>query len=104
APTPQRTPRTQRITPFEIISPGVLCVLRSGSEPLMALLAAVVFDFDGIILDSETAEFESHRRIYQRHGAALTPEEWCDQIGIWSEAHDRRWCDRLNDLSGAAME
>jgi len=70
----------------------------------MALLAAVVFDFDGIILDSETAEFESHRRIYQRHGAALTPEEWCDQIGIWSEAHERRWCDRLNELSGVSME
>jgi HAD superfamily hydrolase (TIGR01509 family) len=70
----------------------------------MARLAAVVFDFDGIILDSETAEFESHRRIYERHGALLTPEEWCDQIGIWSEAHERRWCDRLNELSGAAME
>ena len=48
----------------------------------MSSLAAVVFDFDGIILDSETAEFESHRRIYERCGVPLTPGEWCDQIGI----------------------
>ena len=70
----------------------------------MFSLAAVIFDFDGIILDSETAEFESHRQIYDRYGAALTPDEWCDQIGIYSEAHERRWCDRLNELYGAAME
>ena len=32
----------------------------------MSQLAAVVFDFDGIIIDSETPEFESHRRIFER--------------------------------------
>ena len=47
--------------------------------------AAVIFDFDGVILDSETPEFESHRRIYEQCGAELTREEWCDQIGIWSD-------------------
>jgi beta-phosphoglucomutase-like phosphatase (HAD superfamily) len=44
-----------------------------------------VFDFDGIILDSETPEFESHRRIYEQCGAELTREEWCDQIGLFSD-------------------
>ncbi len=58
-------------------------------------LAAVVFDFDGVILDSETAEFESHRLIYERCGAVLTPEEWCDQIGVWTEGHEHFWSDRL---------
>jgi HAD superfamily hydrolase (TIGR01509 family) len=66
-------------------------------------LSAVVFDFDGVILDSETAEFESHRLVYERRGARLTPEEWCDQIGVWYEGHERRWCDRLNDLCGASI-
>jgi len=42
----------------------------------MSLLRAVVFDFDGIVLDSETAEYESHRRIYERCGASLTVGEW----------------------------
>jgi HAD superfamily hydrolase (TIGR01509 family) len=70
----------------------------------MSSLAAVVFDFDGVILDSESAEFESHRRIFERYGVPLTPEEWCDQIGIWVEEHERRWCTRLNERCGASME
>jgi len=70
----------------------------------MSSLAAVVFDFDGVILDSESAEFESHRLIFERYGVPLTPEEWCDQIGIWAEEHERRWCTRLNERCGAAME
>ena len=46
--------------------------------------AAVVFDFDGVILDSETPEYESHRRIFERCGATLTVDDWCDQIGVWT--------------------
>jgi HAD superfamily hydrolase (TIGR01509 family) len=69
----------------------------------MSVVAAVVFDFDGVILDSESAEFESHRRIFDRHGLPLTPEEWCDQIGVWVEEHERRWCARLNERCGASM-
>jgi HAD superfamily hydrolase (TIGR01509 family) len=57
----------------------------------MPRLAAVVFDFDGIIMDSETSEFESHRQAFERHGVALTIGEWCDQIGIWNDAQDQRW-------------
>ncbi len=62
-------------------------------DPFM--LAAVVFDFDGVILDSETPEYESHRRIYERCGASLTVEEWCDCIGVYSEEHEERWFTRL---------
>ena len=63
---------------------------------------AVIFDFDGVILDSETAEFESHRLIYERCGVPLTPAEWCDQIGIWVEGHEDRWAVRLRGLSDRA--
>ena len=56
----------------------------------MRRLAAVVFDFDGIVLDSETPEYESHRQIYERCGVPLTVEDWCGAIGIWSEGHDQR--------------
>jgi HAD superfamily hydrolase (TIGR01509 family) len=58
-------------------------------------VAAVIFDFDGIVLDSETPEFESHRRIYERCGVVLTVEEWCGVIGTWSEGHDEQWFTRL---------
>jgi HAD superfamily hydrolase (TIGR01509 family) len=70
----------------------------------MAGLAAVVFDFDGIILDSETAEFESHRLIYERCGVPLTPDDWCHQIGVWVEGHDDEWSARLSELSGRAPD
>ena len=65
-------------------------------------LAAVVFDFDGVILDSETAEFESHRLIYERYGVRLTPEDWCHQIGVWVEF--QHWSTRLGELSDRAPD
>ena len=57
--------------------------------------AAVIFDFDGIVLDSETPEYESHRRIYERCGVTLTVDQWCGVIGTWSENHDEQWFKRL---------
>ena len=67
-------------------------------------LAAVVFDFDGVVIDSETPEFESHRRIYERCGVPLTVDEWCDQIGLWSDEQDDRWAVRLRECSASAPE
>jgi HAD superfamily hydrolase (TIGR01509 family) len=58
-------------------------------------LAAVIFDFDGVILDSETPEYESNRLIYERCGVTLTVDEWCDQIGIYTEGQEERWFLRL---------
>jgi HAD superfamily hydrolase (TIGR01509 family) len=67
-------------------------------------VAAVIFDFDGVVLDSETPEFESHRRIYERCGVALTVDEWCDQIGVWAQGHDERWATELRERSTSAPE
>jgi len=68
----------------------------------MPAIGAVMFDFDGIVLDSETPEYESHRRIYERCGIELTVEEWCGVIGTWSEGHDEQWFRRLCALSADA--
>jgi HAD superfamily hydrolase (TIGR01509 family) len=70
----------------------------------MPRLASVIFDFDGVVLDSETPEFESHRRVFARCGAELTPEEWCDGIGLWSEGHERRWHARLRERAPHAPD
>lgn len=70
----------------------------------MSSLSAVVFDFDGIILDSETVEFESHRRIYERCGVVLTPDEWCAQIGLWNDTDEQRWHARLCRRSPGAPD
>src|SRR5436309_14184725 len=67
-------------------------LLRSCAAGIMNTmsLAAVIFDFDGVVLDSETPEYESHRRIYERCGVPLTVAEWCDTIGVWTDEHDDR--------------
>jgi HAD superfamily hydrolase (TIGR01509 family) len=63
-----------------------------------------VFDFDGILIDSETPEYEAHRRIFERCGVALTTDEWCDQIGAWTEGHDERWFKELCARSANAPD
>jgi HAD superfamily hydrolase (TIGR01509 family) len=68
----------------------------------MRRVAAVVFDFDGIVLDSETPEYESHRQIYERCGVPLTVEDWCGAIGIWTEGHDDRRFETLCARATAA--
>jgi len=67
-------------------------------------LQAVVLDFDGVILDSESAEFEAHRQIFARFGATLTVDEWTSQIGTWTEGQEGRWHERLRMVSPAAPD
>lgn len=71
---------------------------------MVGLPSAVVFDFDGIILDSETPEYESHRRIFELCGAELTVEEWCHQIGTWSDGHGARWHRVLCERSSRPLD
>ena len=44
-------------------------------------LRGVVFDFDGLILDTESPEFTSWRDIFAEHGAMLSLEAWAVCIG-----------------------
>lgn len=44
-------------------------------------LRALVFDFDGLILDTETPEFVAWQEVFAAYGAQLTTEEWAHVIG-----------------------
>jgi HAD superfamily hydrolase (TIGR01509 family) len=44
-------------------------------------LRAVIFDFDGLIMDTETATYEAWRDIYAGHGHALALETWAQCVG-----------------------
>jgi HAD superfamily hydrolase (TIGR01509 family) len=45
------------------------------------VIDAVVFDFDGLILDTETPHFETWRDLYLEHDQILTREAWEGSIG-----------------------
>lgn len=45
------------------------------------MIDAVVFDFDGLIFDSETHEYETVRELFVEHGSDLPMEVWGDCIG-----------------------
>jgi HAD superfamily hydrolase (TIGR01509 family) len=53
-----------------------------------AEIQAIVFDFDGLVLDTETCVFESWREAYERHGVSLSLDDWCAAIGTDSSAYD----------------
>jgi HAD superfamily hydrolase (TIGR01509 family) len=47
----------------------------------MARVKALIFDFDGLILDTETPDYEVWCSIYREHGFELPREEWGKIIG-----------------------
>ena len=48
---------------------------------------AIIFDFDGLILDTETPDFHVWQTIYQEHGFELPHEEWGKIVGGYGLAH-----------------
>ena len=44
-------------------------------------LDALIFDFDGLILDTETPEFDVLNEIYAEYGVELALEKWAQMIG-----------------------
>lgn len=54
-------------------------------------LEAVVFDFDGLILDTEWAIFESAVAAFGAHGHTLTIEAWSTIIGTNADDDDSWW-------------
>jgi HAD superfamily hydrolase (TIGR01509 family) len=48
----------------------------------------VVFDFDGLILDTDVPEFQTWQEIYQAHGCELALEVWAMGLGTSADAFD----------------
>ncbi|MEW4371873.1 HAD family hydrolase [Paenibacillus kandeliae] len=49
------------------------------------MIKAVVFDFDGLILDTETVWFECYKEVLARHQLELTLERFAPSIGTHSD-------------------
>lgn len=50
----------------------------------MSPLRALIFDFDGTILDTETREFHHWQNLYREHGRELALADWQRGIGTWN--------------------
>jgi HAD superfamily hydrolase (TIGR01509 family) len=57
---------------------------RCSRRDQLPLIRALIFDFDGLILDTEGPEFQSWIEIYQYHGARLEFAVWAATIGTAS--------------------
>ena len=52
----------------------------------MLLIRALVFDFDGLILDTEGPIYRSWLEVYEAHGVALPFELWVKTVGSSNQA------------------
>jgi len=63
--------------------------------------AALLFDFDGLLVDSETAGLRSWQEIYARHGCELDMEYWLSHVGAGDPCEPR---DQLQAATGLVID
>ena len=67
----------------------------------MAVIEAIVFDFDGVLADSEPIHFRVYRELLAASGATLTMEEYCARyLGFDDEGAFRQMAADFNLLLG----
>ena len=65
-------------------------------------IQAIIFDFDGLIMDTELPEFRAWEEVYADHGQALGMKEWATVIGSSYEAFNP--LDHLAGLTGGDLD
>lgn len=66
------------------------------------MIKGLIFDFDGLILDTETPSFQAWQEVFERRGCELTLETWADCIGRSQDAFDP--CDYLEACLGHPID
>jgi HAD superfamily hydrolase (TIGR01509 family) len=67
----------------------------------LSVIKALIFDFDGLILDTESPEYQAWREIYQGYGCDLSLAKWGECIGT---ANTFDPYDYLAELSGKTID
>jgi HAD superfamily hydrolase (TIGR01509 family) len=65
-------------------------------------MRALIFDFDGLMLDTETPAFEAWSAIYREHGVELKLERWVECVGSSDARFDPTL--HLAELLGRAVD
>ncbi len=66
------------------------------------MIHGLIFDFDGLILDTELPDFESWQEMFIEHGAELPRAEWAPLIGTVTDSFDIY--DYLEQRAGRAID
>lgn len=66
-------------------------------------MQALVFDFDGLILDTETAELKAWQSLYEEYGQHLDLTYWSQLIGVGPEFEIERPAAKLSRLIGGKI-
>lgn len=68
------------------------------------MLRAILFDFDGVILDSEDLHYEAFRRVFEEEGVSLTREAYYRECLGFNDVECIRWglagTGRINEAGG----
>jgi HAD superfamily hydrolase (TIGR01509 family) len=67
------------------------------------MIRGLIFDFDGLILDTESTVYQSWQELYQEYGQELPFEDWGSIIGISPDEHFDPF-QRLETLLGYPLE
>ncbi|MGB4593012.1 MAG: HAD family hydrolase [Coriobacteriia bacterium] len=71
-------------------NPAMSCRVGSRHVIYTGRMKALIFDFDGLIVDTETTAMQSWRELYAAHGEELPAESWLTLIGTWDAVWDPR--------------
>ncbi len=69
----------------------------------MTQLQAVVFDFDGLIIDSEWLIYQQAADAFRVNGHELPLEAWSTIVGT-NDRHDPTWWERLSAAAGVTFD
>ncbi len=64
---------------------------------------ALIFDFDGLILDTESPEFDVWQAIYREYGQELAAETWGQIVGGWGASRFDA-AEHLAELAGNGLD
>jgi HAD superfamily hydrolase (TIGR01509 family) len=67
------------------------------------MIKALIFDFDGLIVDTEAPDYESWQQVYRLHGCDLAVEAWGQVVG-GTGASDFDPHSNLEQLSGQTLD